>query len=617
MSDIIRLLPDHIANQIAAGEVIQRPASVVKELLENAIDAGASRITLIVKDAGKTLIQVVDNGSGMTATDARLAFERHATSKISKADDLFAIKTMGFRGEALASIASIAQVKLSTCRKGESIGTQINLEASEVNNQEPAAVPEGSRIEVRNIFYNVPARRKFLKSDTVEMRYILEEFQRVAIAHPSVAFKLINNDKEQYNLPKAALRQRIVNVLGNRTGEIWIPLKEEIDGFTISGYVSKPEAARKSKADQYFFINGRFFKSGYLHHAVMNAYQELIQDGTHPPYVIFFEADPATIDVNVHPTKQEIKFEDDRMVYSYLRVTVRHALGQYALTPMLDFENDHAVASWLETKLVPQSGNLPEITTEHSRLNQSGSNPAPAFQKDRVPSNWRDLYETAQPESRHPSMDAFGTDNNNGAGSADTATETMLQSDSGNKEPYQIHKSYIISQIKSGFILVDQQRAHLRILYERFLDRLHRADAVTQNLLFPEKIELNPKEALLLEDIMDLLTEAGFDIHSLGHGTFMIYGVPLLAGQLSGYQEMISGILASFGETFNLKLGNKERIALSMARSAGIRRGDALSSAEMSTIIDQLFACEMPYSTPVGKNCFITFDLNQLVQQFA
>lgn len=611
MSDIIRLLPDNIANQIAAGEVIQRPASVAKELLENALDAGATQITLIIKDAGKTLIQVIDNGKGMSSTDARMSFERHATSKIASADDLFAIRTMGFRGEALASIAAIAQVKLLSRRKDDSVGSLISIIASDVEKQEPCAIPDGTQVEVKNLFFNVPARRKFLKTDSVEMRFILDEFYRIALAKPSVSLKLINNDKEQFNLPKAGLRQRIVNVLGNKTNENWIKLEEVLDSIKISGFVGKPEAAKKSKADQYFFVNGRFIKSGYLHHAVMSAYQELIQDRMHPPYVIYFDMDPSSIDINVHPTKQEIKFDDEKLIYSYLRVAVRHALGQYALTPMLDFDQEHSVSGWLDQPATKTTHSGSDVITKSSKLNQS--NFQPEFRKENVPANWRDLYENSDESFTLPQSETADNGNFQINGQADP--QELFTPDPG-KRPYQLHNRYIVNQIKSGFIIVDQQRAHQRILFERFTEKLKDQTKTTQPLLFPEQFDLETKQSLLLDELLDLLTDIGFDIRSLGHHTYLIYGIPAMVGNQSSYTKIVEEILAGFSEHEDLELGNKDRIALSMARSASIRKGDVLNPDEMNALIDQLFACEMPYATPTGKNCFITFELDQIIQQF-
>ncbi|MEL6924279.1 MAG: DNA mismatch repair endonuclease MutL, partial [Bacteroidota bacterium] len=479
MADVIQLLPDAIANQIAAGEVIQRPASVVKELLENSVDAGATNIKLIVKDAGKGLIQIIDNGCGMSDTDARMCFERHATSKIKRAKDLFEIRTMGFRGEAMASIAAVAQVEMRTRRHNDDLGTRLVMEASEIKKQEPCQCSAGTSISVKNLFFNVPARRNFLKSNTVEMRHILDEFQRIAIAHPDLFFSLHHNNTEVFHLPKGNLRQRIVGVLGSKYNKKLVPVAEETDALKLSGFIGKPEFAKKTRGDQFFYVNDRFIKSGYLNHAVVSAFEDLLPKETYPLYVIFIEIDPARVDINVHPTKQEIKFDDERLVYNYLKVAVRHALGQYSITPTLDFEQEVSLNPYLapsRQNITPPERREPREDTPQTITRSSDfskvSNPS---QRERNNlDNWQKIYE---------GLDELGLSANDTPGETpDVEGPVTIESqwdspgseldDSSksfskqSKEPYQIHASYIVSQIKSGFLLIDQQAAHERILYE-------------------------------------------------------------------------------------------------------------------------------------------------------
>ncbi len=622
MADIIQLLPDAIANQIAAGEVIQRPASVVKELLENAIDAGSSQVKLIIKDAGKTLIQVIDNGCGMSATDARLAFARHATSKIRKAEDIFAIRTMGFRGEALASMAAIAQVELKTRRQADELGTRIFIEGSEVKSQESCQCAPGSSFSIKNLFYNTPARRNFLKSNTVEMRHILDEFLRLAIAHPDVFFTLHHNNTEVYHLPKGNLRQRIVNIFGNNCNKKLVPLSEETDILKINGFVGKPEFAKRTRGEQFFFVNNRFIKSGYLNHALMGAYEELLPKDTYPLYVIFIDIDPSKIDVNVHPTKQEIKFEDEKLIYNYLKVAIRHALGQYSITPTLDFNQENNFSNYTGTA-IPQTSpgkNNPSSTS-------STYNPSPVNDQTRHKNNlkhFQDLYD---------GLDAFDTNNTEDEERPSPEHSMTIESkwsdqpvelddETGSfsqqeRAPYQIHGRYIVSQIKSGFLLIDQQAAHERILYERYIRAFAGQAIGVQKLLFPKNIELASQDAFLLKEILEQVNILGFDIQEFGTNTFVIHGIPADLPTGSNEQQIIEKLLELYKQDLEVELLLQDKVAQAMARSAANKHGQSLTPLEMTTLIDQLFACSTPYKSPRGKNCFITFELDELEKRFS
>ncbi|MEL7220164.1 MAG: DNA mismatch repair endonuclease MutL [Bacteroidota bacterium] len=634
MSDIIQLLPDAIANQIAAGEVIQRPASVVKELMENAIDAGADNIQLIIKDSGKTLIQVIDNGCGMSETDARMCFERHATSKLRQADDLTHIRTMGFRGEAMATIAAIAQVELKTRRHADELGTRILMEGSKLKSQEPCQTASGTSIAVRNLFFNVPARRNFLKSNTVEMRHILDEFHRVALAHPDLFFSLHHNDSETYHLPIGNVRQRIVGIFGNNYNKRLVPASEETDILQLSGYVGKPEFAKKTRGDQYFFVNRRFIKSGYLHHAVMTAYEELLPKGVHPFYVLFLQMDPSRIDVNVHPTKQEIKFDDEKLVYNYLKVAVRHALGQYSVTPSLDFEQG---GSFSTTRLTPNTNsgnNFPTIesgaTADRTQARQQSASTGDRSidggsisQRERNNlKNWQSLYEGLDeteaapnfPENTEGEDGILTIESKISGASADAPNEELGFRES--KKPYQLHNRYIVSSIKSGFFLIDQQAAHERILYEKYLQTLANQQSLSQGQLFAQTIELPPADALLLTEMLPELNLLGFDMEPFGQNAFVINGLPVEVAGKQNEAAIIDQLISQYKTNIDLKLDARESIARAMARSAAVKRGSRLEASEMKLIINQLFACENPMRSPGGRACFLTFNLDELEEQF-
>jgi len=639
MADIIQLLPESIANQIAAGEVVQRPASVVKELVENAIDAGATSVKLIVKDAGKALIQVIDNGCGMSETDARMCFERHATSKIREAKDLFAIRTMGFRGEAMASIAAVAQVEMRTRQHNQEIGHRLLMEASKLVVQEPCQTTPGTSILVKNLFYNVPARRNFLKSNPIEMRHILDEFQRIALANEDVFFSLHNNGTEVFHLTPGNLRQRIVGIFGNNFNPKLVPVKEETDVMRIGGFIGKPEFARKTRGEQLFFVNGRFIKSGYLHHAVMTAYEELLPKETYPFYVIFLEMDPARIDINVHPTKQEIKFDDERLVYNYLRVAVRHALGTHSIMPELDFEAETSFSATknfgLPFNIAPQSDFEEEMsqprgqsgggTVSNGRSGGSYGRPAPDPREESNLRNWQQLYtaidEMEETKAQPTTPNEEGQDgepitigsNWSAHGEMDDAGSSFSKPQ---KEPYQVHASFIVSHIKSGFLLIDQQAAHERILYERYLDMMENRQVATQNVLFPKTFSLPTADAAIFGDIMPIINQLGFDIQDFGKDTFIIHGIP--ADMTGGQNEVkiIESLLEQYKRNIELSLDLIENLARSMAKSAATKRGVPLTVLEMQELTDQLFACAMPFKSPSGRNCFLSFDLEELEEMF-
>ena len=643
MSDIIQLLPEAIANQIAAGEVVQRPASVVKELLENAVDAGADDIQLIVKEAGRSLIQVIDNGCGMSETDARLSFERHATSKIRKSEDLFAIRTKGFRGEALASIAAVAQVEMKTRQHHQELGTRILISGSKVKKQENCSCPAGTSIAVKNLFFNVPARRNFLKSNPVEMRHIIEEFQRLVLAHPDISFSLVHNEQYIHQLPAGNLRKRIVNLFGSQTNKKLIPLQDlNTDVIRISGFIGKPEMARKTRGEQFFFVNKRFIKSGYLHHAVMSAYENMLSPNTHPLYILFLEIDPARIDVNIHPTKQEIKFEDERLIYKYLSVAVRHALGSIAQT--IDFDQEMGLLRATQMSHTPSTA---KPTTPPASLH-SNTTPPPRQPKQQGQDQWRKLYEGMQTPAENmppPQQETTREDEiimleSKLSGQTQSEPKGKVSS-TPNKQPYQIHDRYILTSIKSGFMLIEQQAAHQRILYEDYLDRLETTKQSTQKELFPHTLECHAADAELMSEIMPELNKLGFEIepfdgaqgkpfgkaqgkpfdgdqgkHS-GKNTFIIHGIPAeMAASNQDPIAILESLLENYKHQAGLKLPLKENLARSLAQSAAIKPGQRLNPTEMQLLIDRLFACRDPYNSPSGGRCFITFSMEELARLF-
>ncbi|MBL0036551.1 MAG: DNA mismatch repair endonuclease MutL [Flavobacteriales bacterium] len=603
MSDIIRLLPDHVANQIAAGEVVQRPASVVKELLENSVDAGATRITLVVKDAGRTLIQVIDDGRGMGPADARMCWERHATSKITQADDLQAIRTKGFRGEALASIAAIAQVELRTRPAEDELGTRVVIEGSRVKLQETVACAEGSSLSVRNLFFNVPARRQFLKSDSVELKHVIDEFQRVALAHPEIAFDLLHNDNEIHRMPAGQERQRIVHVFGRKYEERLVPVEEATDFVSVQGFVGKPEFAKRTRGEQFFFVNRRFIRSNYLEHAVRKAYNELLARDNYPSWFLFLELDPAQIDINIHPTKTEIKFRDDRTVYAIVHAAVRRALGRHNLTPSLDFEPEPAIMSAF--------AGMPSVPTV------APITPAPVWRPNDIgqapnPSGWQRLFDLPDqaPVKQH-------NEQLPGTPTPDRIVPMReLDERIGTRAVFQLHGRYIMAQLKSGFVVVDQQRAHERIVYESALRTLERGSGPSQALLFPVTLELNAADHALLLAIMPELRALGFDLEPLSGRSIVVNGMPA-EGANDDAGRLLDQLLEQVkNERGALKAERHATLARSMARSMAHSHGSMLNEAGMHDLIDRLFGCEMPYFSPGGKPVLITYGLKELDERF-
>lgn len=607
MSDIIKLLPDSVANQIAAGEVIQRPASAVKELLENAIDAGANQIDLVLRDSGKSLIQVIDNGCGMSETDARMSFERHATSKIRKADDLFAIRTMGFRGEALASIAAIAQVELKTRRHEDETGTQIIIEGSVFQSQQMVNCATGTVINVKNLFFNVPARRNFLKSNQAEMRHILEEFHRVSLINPETGFKLLHNDKEVYVLYPGSLKQRIVALFGNAYNQRLLPVSQETEQLGISGFVGKPEFARKTRGEQYFFVNNRFIKHPYLHHAVANAFQELLPKDSFPSYFIHIKVDPAVIDVNIHPTKTEVNFQETQLIYAVLHAAVKKSIGQHNLSPMLDFTADQAVEidfgdiSRANREISPPSI---EVNTAFNPFDsRSFTKNTQGAGKQAISDDWRLLYEATEQEKKIESSDEE---------QASPELEVIKPED---LKFMQLHQQYIVAVVKSGLMFIDQHLAHWRILYEQFMKQLASKRFDSQQQLFPEPIQLNAIDAEILVEIKEELNQIGFGIEEMGPRSFVITGTP--AG-FSGNDP--SGLLERVIENYkrnqkDLNLDKKLNLARSMSANLAIRTGQQLSEKEMSDLVDRLFACQVAEVAPDGRKLLGVLPL-QHVQSF-
>ncbi|TSD63899.1 DNA mismatch repair endonuclease MutL [Inquilinus sp. KBS0705] len=615
MPDIIQLLPDAVANQIAAGEVVQRPASAVKELIENAIDAGADKIQLILKDAGKGLIQVIDNGCGMSLTDARMCFERHATSKIRKAEDLFAIRTMGFRGEAMASIAAIAQVELKTRRHDDELGTCIVIEGSEVISQEACSAKTGTSISIKNLFYNTPARRNFLKSNPVEMRHIIDEFQRVALANPQVFLTMHHDGQEVYHLPAAALKQRIVHLLGNNYNQRLVPVEEDTTIINLRGFVGKPEFARKTRGEQFFFVNNRFIKDAYLNHAVLTAFQELLPDETYPLYVLFIDIDPSKIDINVHPTKTEIKYQDEKAIYAIIRSAVKRSLGKYNITPTLDFDQENSIGHLITPKpfediIQPSIAFNPDFNPFAAEKKIEREIPFLRNTNDHysaIPRNWDTLYEIGKKEETlQHEMHAEKS----------IPIDEQDISKTSEKQFFQVHNRFILSQIKSGFMLINQQAAHERILYERFLQQLQNHSGVSQQSLFPQSVTLNSSDFELLKELLPDIRALGFDIREFGKNTVVVEGIPADITNANEHQ-LLEQLLEGFKNNLAiLKLDKRDNLARSLARNAALKAGVKLSMEEMNQLVDQLFACQMPNLALNGKPVISTFTLNELAERF-
>ena len=631
MSDIIRLLPDSVANQIAAGEVIQRPASVIKELVENAIDAGAGHIDVSVTDAGKTCIQVIDNGKGMSETDARLAFERHATSKIREASDLFALRTMGFRGEALASIAAVAEVELRTKQHGEELGTSIFISGSKVEKQEPVACSEGSNFIVRNLFFNVPARRKFLKSNQTELSNIISEFERIALVNPEVSFTFHHNGTEILNLPAIQLRQRIMGVFGKKLNQDLLSLDIDTTMVKIHGFIGKPETARKKGARQFFFVNGRYMRHPYFHKAVADAYEHLIPTGEQVSYFIYFDVDPANIDVNIHPTKTEIKFENEQAIWQILSAAVKETLGRFNAVPSIDFDTE-GMPDIPAIDMAGSFGGGAPVTSydpTYNPFNQSSSIVPPSSYSSagKKKTEWEPFYQGLERHERQTddTIPAF-TDDMVFSGkyheTEDTAEPTIYDEHPDTvitekaAQHYQYKGTYILTSVKSGLMIIDQHRAHVRILYDKYMDQIQKHVGLSQRMLFPDMIHFSPSEVPVLEEIMDDLTSLGFELSPLGGGTYSINGVPADIEGLNPEQLITNIVHSAIEKGCKVKEEVQSIIALSMARASAIVAGQVLSNNEMNALVDGLFSAPSPNYTPDGKTVLALMNDDDIEKMF-
>jgi DNA mismatch repair protein MutL len=608
MADIIRLLPESVANQIAAGEVIQRPASIVKELIENSIDAGSTSITVIVKDGGKNLVQVIDNGNGMSETDARMAFERHATSKLATANDLFAIQTMGFRGEALASIASVAEVSLKTRKQGDELGTEIIIAGSQFKSQEPAQCAVGSNFSIKNLFYNVPARRKFLKATSTELKHIITEIQRIAIAFPSVEMALLHNQTEIYNLPKSNLRQRIVNLFGKNFNTHLVDIRSDTSLVRISGFIGKPEAAKKSAAEQFFFVNGRFIRHPYFNKAVTLAYDRLISNDAIPIYFIFFETDPASIDINIHPTKTEVKFEDEAAIWQILHAAVRESLGRFSLTPSLDFETIGVVDIPVLTRNTEI--HIPEIIVNRDYNpfeEEDKQKPFPKFQASLNKNkslDWEKLYDGFQKESP---MELETYNQNLPANDEEIQSNSLF---------FHYKDRYIVMPVKSGLMFIDQKRAHERVLFEFYLKSMQDSKTSSQQNLFPQTIHLGLEEYITLKEISEDLQFLGFDIADLGNNTISINGFPPDI-PASESENTIRQIIRDYrSRPLNLKENAREKLAASFSHTMAVPYGKKLGNEEMQVLVDRLFGCDNPGFSPNGHRVLYIYPINEIEKKF-
>ena len=623
MSDIIRLLPDAVANQIAAGEVIQRPASVVKELVENAIDAGATEVHVLVTDAGKTCVQVIDNGQGMSETDARLSFERHATSKIRQATDLFALRTMGFRGEALASIAAVAEVELKTRQPGDELGTRLIISGSHVECQEAVSCPLGSNFSVKNLFFNVPARRKFLKANSTELSNVLVEFERIALVHPDVAFYLYSNDSELFNLPASSLRQRVLSVFGKKLNQQLLPVEVATSLITINGFVAKPETARKKGCHQYFFVNGRYMRHPYFHKAVMEAYERLIPAGEQISYFLYFDVDPANIDVNIHPTKTEIKFENEQSIWQILAAAVKETLGRFNEVPTIDFDTEDRpdempsfgeATSPIRPPEVQYNANYNPFATSSSTTASTGSKAASGFEGFDIPATsssraaayapeadgWDDVTPKETEEARLP----LGEEQTQGSG--------VLTSG----DYLQFKGRYILTSVKSGLMLIVQHRAHVRVLFDRYMEQIRKGKGLSQGVLFPEIVQLPPSEAALLDALHEDFEAVGFDLSSLGGGSYAIQGVPAGIEGLQPVELVRSMVINALEKGGDVKEEIQEQLALTLARASAIVYGQVLTPQEMTTLINDLFASTTPTYTPDGRLVLTTIREDEIDKLF-
>jgi DNA mismatch repair protein MutL len=597
MPDIIQLLPDSIANQIAAGEVVQRPASAVKELMENSLDAGATSIKLIVKEAGKSLIQVIDNGLGMSETDARMSLERHATSKIRTADDLFRLRTMGFRGEALASIAAVSQFELKTRQANQDLGTQILVEASEIKSQGPVACEKGTSISVKNLFFNIPARRNFLKANPVEMRHIIEEFQRLTLAHPEVAFALYHSDDLIYDLAPSKLSQRIVALFGKSFQGQLAACQEETALVKVTGYIGRPESARKTRGEQFIFVNQRYIKSNYLNHAVTTAFEGLLVENSFPFYVLFIDIDPKHIDVNVHPTKTEIKFDDERAVYAVVKASVKLALGAHNLAPAIDFHADINIVNKLSQNISNEQYFNEQFTSSLNRSNLQ---------------NWEKLFDDAPTESRlFQKTEPMNT----------LRFESSLNRQEGVEEKpesggvFQFQNRYIVRAAKSGLMIIDQQGAHERVLFEKYVARLKSGAGNSQQSLFPQTISFSPADFALVMEIENELVSLGFRFEVFGKSALLVSGVPVGCG--SNEKELFEGLIEQFKKNQSeLELPLRDNLAMALARRTSVKSGQKLVTEEIESIVEGLFACSKPNFSPDGRPTFFTFETSKIESYF-
>jgi DNA mismatch repair protein MutL len=623
MSDLIKLLPDHIANQIAAGEVVQRPASVVKELVENAIDAGATKIQLIAKDGGKTLIQVIDNGCGMSDIDARMCFERHATSKIQTADDLFHLQTKGFRGEAMASISAVAHVELKTKLIDKDLGTQISIEGSKIITQEPCSCPSGTSISVKNLFFNIPARRNFLGSNNTEYKHVLNEFLRVALVHHDIAFTFHHNSDLIYNLPQSKLRQRIVHIYGKNYNNRLVPVNEETDIFKITGFVTKPEFARTARDQMFLFVNNRYFKDRYFNHAIQQAFEGMIPSNKYPAYFLYFEVPTESIDVNVHPTKTEIKFENRQEIYSILRSAIKQALGQFNVAPSLDFDQESSFE--VPSLKKGQSIRVPEIKINPNfnpfdtlKVTQSSSGFSGGGKSEIKPnhSEWENFYDIAKNEVDTDIKINTNSNQDELIIPSKMDIDEDFSIEKSGKMPYQLHQKYIISPIKTGFIMIDQYRAHSRILFEELLSNWSDDNVKSQQLLFPEEFELSATEMVYLNELLEQLVNIGFDIEIIDQKIAKVTAVPTYIDNQSA-KHVIEELINNFKESSQHEDIDFKTICIrTFANSKAIKKGVNLSVEEMENLIDELFACSNPQLSPNGKKIIITYHLEDIIKKF-
>ena len=625
MSDIIRLLPDSVANQIAAGEVIQRPASVIKELVENAIDAGAQHIDVLVTDAGKSSIQVIDDGKGMSETDARLSFERHATSKIREAADLFALRTMGFRGEALASIAAVAQVELRTCVEVEELGTKLVIAGSKVESQEAISCPKGSNFCVKNLFFNVPARRKFLKSNQTELSNILTEFERIALVNPNVSFTLYHNDAELFNLPAIQLRQRIMGVFGKKINQDLLSLDVDTTMVRISGFVARPESARKKGARQYFFVNGRYMRHPYFHKAIMDAYEHLIPVGEQVSYFIYFDVDPGNIDVNIHPTKTEIKFENEQAIWQILAAAVKETLGKFNAVPSIDFDTE-GMPDIPAFESSPYAGIQPPKTTYNPDYNPFNTSAVPPSSYSSKPSrDWEQLYEGLEHHSSAQHIQKSYPDDGDyftAVSMEQPVTPTLYdhseEAAMGEKssQHYQFKGRFILTSVKSGLMIIDQQRAHIRILYDQYLEQITRRQGASQGMLFPDIVQFPVSEVPVLQEIMEDLSYLGFELTDLGGGSYAINGIPSGIEGLNPVELIQSMVHTAMEKGGKVKEEVQSNLALTLAKAAAIVPGQVLTNEEMNGLVDGLFAVATPNYTPDGKTVLSVLQEDELEKLF-